>query len=501
MVTASFSILTVLIVFELGRTLYDRRVGLIAALLLTISGYATALGRLAFLDSPMVFFFALSMLCIAKWSQTRNQLWLYGFAAVAALAIQTKITGCLVLPIAFLYFLFTRQLRSLRIHTVLVSSIVFVVFLTPVLIQLAQNREQFMQFLSEGSDRVSDVSWLYYLSVLTDYEGYLIPLVWAAGIGVALRRRTDGDVLALSWILVVAVFFHAHPLKGFNYLLPIVPALSLVAARALSSAWQLMGPRSASVGLLLAVLVGASAFPLNDVLHDDAYVGLREAGNWLNENTEPDAGVLAMSRGSAHYALAYYGKRDAYPFGRFHLSTVLPGGAVVNPEPTTTGTPRDWVSFWPPRLIQHGTVSYLVFYTDAGDDPPDDPIVETATQIQFRRLVEDYGGKLVHTVYYNHEPRVWIYRVSKLLPKPQIKFSADAQRMMVEGEGFLMDSYVTISYHAAPLKLQPTDHRGSFSVAVPLPQRIRPLYFLTVKDGVGNYASSTGEHIWSDVND
>ena len=343
--SAAFSILTVLIVFELGRTLYDRRVGLIAALLLTISSYATALGRLAFLDSPMTFFFALSMLSMAKWTRSQNEAWLYSLAAASALAIQAKIGGGLVLPIAIFYVLVTRQYRSLRVRTVLISSTVFLTFLTPALVQLAENRGQFVQFLSEGSARVSKVPWDYYISVLVSYEGYLILSIWLAGILVAAAKRKSGDILSIIWVIVVAAFFYLHPLKGFNYLLPIVPVLSLVAARALSAAWSSMRLSRASAGLFLMLIVGASAFPLNSALHDDSYVGLREAGYWLKANTEPNAGVLSISRGSAHYGVAFYAERDSYPFGRFRLSTVLPGGLVVNPRQAPSGAPKDWVSF------------------------------------------------------------------------------------------------------------------------------------------------------------
>ena len=77
---------------------------------------------------------------------------------------------------------------------------------------------------------------------------------------------------------------------------------------------------------------------------------------------------------------------------------------------------RDWVSYWPPRLIRSRTVSYLVYYTDEGDDPPEAPIVESEQQKAFRNFIETYGGQLVHTVRRDHEGRAWIYRVIKLLP-------------------------------------------------------------------------------------
>ena len=501
-VSAAFSILTILIVFELGRTLYDARVGLIAALLLAISSYAVALGRLALLDSMLAFLFTLTMLCMAKWIQGRNPRWLYAFAAVSALAIQAKVVGGFVLAIFVLYLLMTRRYRSLSAGHVLVSSMIFLLVMTPAVVQVASNWGRFTQFLSEGGRRVSDVPWHYYVSIATSYEGYLLPLLWAAGVLYAMVKKEAGDLLCVLWIFTIVLFLEWHPLKAFNYLLPIVPALSVLAARAISSlSFLWAGGRPRSTGVVLALLVCVSVLPLNGVLRDDAYAGLREAGHWLKANTSADAGVMTVSRGSAQYAISFYAKRDSYPFGRFQLSTVLPGGAVLNPRPATRGSPTDWVELWPPRLIRDGTVSYLVYYTNAGDDPPDEPIVLTQTQRQFRQLIEDYGGRLVHTEYYKHEPRVWIYEVSKLLPKPQIVFSADPDQMRVEGDGFLVNSSVTIYYHGEPVAEQPTNQRGSFSAALPPPKRIEPSYFLTVEDEAGNYASSTGEHIWGDVDE
>ena len=67
-------------------------------------------------------------------------------------------------------------------------------------------------------------------------------------------------------------------------------------------------------------------------------------------------------------------------------------------------------------------MSYLVYYTDEGDDPPENPLVDSAHQERFRRFIEAYGGRLMHVVYRHHEGRAWIYKVTKLLPRPRITF-------------------------------------------------------------------------------
>ena len=67
---------------------------------------------------------------------------------------------------------------------------------------------------------------------------------------------------------------------------------------------------------------------------------------------------------------SFYAQRDAYPFGRFRLATVLPGGEIVHALPSTEGVmPRDWVALWPPQILEKGTVDYLVNYATSTTPP------------------------------------------------------------------------------------------------------------------------------------
>ena len=108
-VAATFSTLTIVVVFAIARSLYTRRAALIAALLLAVSSYSVVLGRLALLDSTLTFLVTLAMLCLVKWDRTSKPVWLYGFGACVALAIQAKIVGVLLLPILGGYLLVSRR--------------------------------------------------------------------------------------------------------------------------------------------------------------------------------------------------------------------------------------------------------------------------------------------------------------------------------------------------------------------------------------------------------
>ena len=498
-VAAVFSILTVPLTYAIGRTLFGRSTGLIAALLLAVSGYAIFLGRLALLDSTLTFCVTLAIYCGARWVRGGGDRWLYAFAAAAGLAVDAKVTGVLVLPVLGLALLLTHGYSRLTVRSVAISAVVFLICLAPAFYQLFEYGSLYLAFLADSIRRVSHVPWYYYPKVLARYDGYVLLVLAPVSLVVAAIRRSLGDILLATWILVFGVFQQAYPLKAFNYLLPLVPALALLGARALEQALSVVRRSWVAAPVALTIVLAASLPPVWSAVRVHDYAGMREAAYWLAENTAPDAGVMTLSQGSAQYVLAFYGRRDAYPFGRFRLATILPGGTVVRPSLRSDATPRDWVVFWPPRLLASGEVSYLVFYTNAGDDPPEDPIVRSSTQRQFQRLVEDYGGELVHTVYHNREPRVWIYEVTKRLPQPELTFSVERDVMRIEGRGFRLNAPVSLYYRGEFLAEVQADERGNFVTTVPVPATAGPVFYLVGVDSAGNYASTTGRHIWGDI--
>ena len=503
-VSAVFSTLTVPIAYELGRTLFNRRVAIGSAILLAVSSYTIALGRLALLDAALGFFFALSMLFAAKWIRSHQKLWLYAFAGAAALTIQVKVTGVLVLGIAALYLLASGEIREIRLRQWVRGGAVFILFMAPALIQLAADPQQFLALLGDSTRRLSNVPSSYYFLKLSSYEGFIFPTLWVLAVVIAVRWRAQGDKLLMAWILVGTLFFQLYPLKAYNYLLPLIPAYAVITARVIISATdRLVGaaryPRLARIMAPVAfgALLLSAVAPISNTLAAPQGPGLREAAMWLAEHTPKDAGVMTISQGSAQYAISFYSQRDAYPFGRFRLATVMPGGEILPPQLSSNGTPRDWVVYWPPRLIEGGVVSYLVYWIDQPDDPPDDPLVVTETQRQFRTLIEAYGGQLTYTVYSHHEPTVWIYQVGKLLPHPTLNVadrvpSKTGVDVRVQGAGYSLGSAVTLYYHRSRLGVFQADAQGRFTAQVRLPAPVRSSYQLLAIDSAGNRAIVTG---------
>jgi hypothetical protein len=503
--SAIMSTLTIIPIFLLGRELYGKWAGLTGGFLFAINGYSIAIGRLALLDSTMVFFFTFSMFFLAKWLSGRDDrpVWLYLLAISTAIAVMAKIVAFLIIPIAIVAIVSSRKVRKLPLNTAGIALVVFAASLAPAIYQLISYYETFKEFFSEGASRVINVPPTYYLEKLSFNAGVAFLILMAFGIGVALFHRKKEDLLCLFWIAIVFAFFQIQPIKGWNYLLPIIPAATILIGRAFVSVISFLRPiffvtgakqapntdgtsmneLRASVprgkmvaGIVVAWIFIASSYyqvftSITNITYERPFAGLREAAFWLRENA-PGKGVMTLSQGSAQYVLSIYGKIDAYPFGNYHLHTILPGGEVIPGPPN------------PDPLVQNGTVSFFVYYVSpsingAGDDPIHDPGTPTAGK--FVQFIHKYQSKVRHIVYDEYEglngeqvrkARAFIYEVGKRAPEPTIDsatFDIGKQVLHVEGSGFFSDAYVHVYLGRTLLRDLPTDEIGSFDADLNIP--------------------------------
>jgi Dolichyl-phosphate-mannose-protein mannosyltransferase len=494
-VSATMSVATVVVVYFIGRLLRGPRVAACAAVVLALSGYAVGLGRLALLDSTAALMVAVSLLFAVLWQRTPRALWLCALFASVALAVQAKVTTGLLAVAFAIALLLLQWWRELDRRSLGLAVLAGLVALVPAFVQVSANANIMWDFLKTSLHRASPVPWYYYLSTLVSYDGLVFVVILLAAVVAGAIRSTRRDVVIWAWVGVFTVFLIAYPLKAFNYVLPLLPALAVLAGIGLAS---ITVPRVRPAYLAAAATVvglGVSAPNLAAAVEDDSSAGMREAALWIKDNTAPGDGVMTLSHGSAQYVIPFYSGHDGYPYGRFRLDTVLPGGSVVSAPVTSRGQlPIEWVSGWPQKLIGDGRVNYLIYVTNPLDDPPEqDQFVGTMTQRDFRGLIEGYGGQLVHTVYYHHEGRAFIYRVTKRAPRPTVDFApASIDHLRVTGRGFAPLAAVSVTYHGSPVATTKTDGNGLVDLTLAMPDRAQLAYHLVLTDAQGNAASTTG---------
>ncbi|MEO7664763.1 MAG: AAA family ATPase [Candidatus Limnocylindrales bacterium] len=401
LVGAAIGVFTVYLVYRLGRSLYDRRVGLIAALFLAVMPYHVIVTRQVLLDGPMTMFATLALYTVAKYALTGERTWLFASGAAMGLTFLSKETGVVLLGAIFAFFAVAPAV-PVRVKELVVSLLIFlaVVAAFPLALILGGGggSSTAQQYLLWQLFRLPNHDIGFYLETVPSAVGMLV-------IGLALvgllrgRLRVDWrERLLLVWILVVVIFFVLWPVKGFQYLLPAVsPAVVLAARGAVAlGQWQpstrllgrparlarglarspaaarvlrpftglrervgalVPGPRSGRRVGLIAGIVALSLLvetvprlqpaSTGQLLAGGGGVrGGREAGLWIRDNTPGGAQVMTIGPSMANI-VQFYGHRKSF-------------GLSVSPNPLRRNPSYDALQN-PDLQIRTNALQYIVW--------------------------------------------------------------------------------------------------------------------------------------------
>lgn len=387
-ITAAFGVALVVICWAIGNVVRGRFLGFAMGMLAALCPYAVVVSRQMLLDGPMTTFVAATMLMLALWLRTRRIAWFYAAAGTAALAVLSKEMGVLVVPAVLLFVLFSRNLPIRWRRDLPIAGAIFALAIAPYPLSLAlgggaHTTNQFVlwQFFRQPNHDPS-----FYLTVVPSL-GYLTVVLAALGI-VSLRWRWQPfDTLAITLLLCNIAFFQVWPTKGFEYLMPVVPAVVYMAGRGAIALGEI-GPAlarpirmerfewrwAASFALALTLISSAPsaaraavtpvpADTASAIATDSDLVqgndsgrtflagsgGLaasRPTGEWIRDNTLPSARFLTIGPSFAN-VVQFYGQRKALAL------SVSPNPLRRNPqyEPVMN----------PDAAIRSGTIQYLVY--------------------------------------------------------------------------------------------------------------------------------------------
>jgi outer membrane protein assembly factor BamB len=241
--SAVFGALSLVVVFYLGRKLYNLYVGFLSALVLGTFTTFYVFARHAMTDVTFVFLILASIyfvLLSEKTEKTNQYVVLSGL--FFGLALMTKQIIALLIPlIVFSYFTATK--RSIRflftkrfalfwgVGLLVVSP--WVIYMT---IHFGSEFWQVFLVYSNITRAISPVEghvegYLYYFSYLVNNENlvWAILLPFAAGLCAfnSFIKRSKGDILILVWMSIVLGVFTFAQTKIFWYILPAFPAFAI----------------------------------------------------------------------------------------------------------------------------------------------------------------------------------------------------------------------------------------------------------------------------------
>jgi hypothetical protein len=394
-VSAVIGVITVLLVYALGKHLYSERAGLYAALFFALMPYHVVVTRQVLLDGSMTLCATLSLYLMARFADSRRAVWLYAAAAGIGLTFLSKEIGFIMIGAIYAFLALSPKL-PIRIRDIVVSGVVLVAIMLPfpltVLFAGGGGGGKTQQVLIWQLFRRPNHTWDFYPTVVPPAIGFGVILAALVGLWLLRNQNSWREKLLILWMVVPVVFFQVWPTKGFQYLLPIAPAVAILAARTLAH-WPLRSTRlgtwhlpQALPGLLAALVIAVSLFlPSWQRIHPsqtDTFLagsggvpGGREMGAWIKANVPEGATFLTIGPSMANI-VKWYAQERAY-------------GISVSTNPLHRNPSYEPVDN-PDYQMRNGEIQFLVW----------DSFSAERTRFFSEKLLgyaQKYHGRVVHT--------------------------------------------------------------------------------------------------------
>ena len=435
LISVAFGLGGVIATYATGSILYGRRVGLIAATMLALMPYHVVVTRQALLDGPETTLYAISIYQLARYIRTDQARWLFSAAFCSGLTVLAKETAVLLVPVAVVFLLLVPEIRIRFTHQlVAIGLFVIAVVPYPAAIIIGKGAGAAGSFLAWQLLRQPNHTWTFYGEMIPGAVGPLVLLAGLIGLVYVVRRGRWEDRLLTCWIAIPVAFFELWPVKGYQYLMPIAPAIAILvglfydrllaavmpsarvepwedpqvgkskvqikerrrlrlpAALDRAFAGRIGEERRQRAGVFataafLAITIVSLTVPTVSAVTSPSISGSlagtgglpggREVGTWVKDNVPQGATFLTEGPTLANI-IEFYGERRAY-------------GLSVSPNPIRRNPAYDPI-YNPDRSLQLNQVQYIATDIWSAERSP-------FFDALLRRYVKRYHGVLVYKQY------------------------------------------------------------------------------------------------------
>jgi outer membrane protein assembly factor BamB len=239
--SAIFGSLSLILVFYLGKKLYNSYVGFISALVLGTFATFYSFSKHAMVDVTFTFFIVASVYFFVVSEKTEKPLRYAALSGVFfGLALMTKQLQALLIPLIIFAFLLASR-GSMRFlfkkHFTLFWTTGLMLFSPWLIYMVVSYGEPFWQnyFVYSAFTRTMNPieghagSYLFYFNYLISNE-YLLAILLPFSVGLCIYKAIKGskaDTLILTWMTLVLLVFTFAQTKLFWYILPAFPAFAI----------------------------------------------------------------------------------------------------------------------------------------------------------------------------------------------------------------------------------------------------------------------------------
>jgi hypothetical protein len=323
-VPALLGVLMIIVTYMVGRTLYNRKVAMVSALVLAILPYHTILSRQVLLDVSLSFFFILTLYFVTLHLRcTKDFRWLYLVGVSSGLCFLSKEMG--------IFALITSILSMALIKTVTFKNLIIVIasfllasspYWIPIM-TIQEARNSALAYWHWQTSRDPNQSYNFYFTLISQEAlGYVLTGLFVLFIAYALKTKIIKKpevFISLIWIAIPFIFFQFLPVKGYAFILPLVPPFVLLGVSFLFSDWIKKIPHYWTVIIVLIPLIFAFSGPFAHYLLQIPPIHLvgsggephaREAAIWIRDNI-PHKGIFLTLDTRTANVIKYYSNNEA----------------------------------------------------------------------------------------------------------------------------------------------------------------------------------------------
>jgi 4-amino-4-deoxy-L-arabinose transferase-like glycosyltransferase len=323
-----FSGLALWAVFELAYYLYNGKVALLSAVILGIMPGVFWLSGYAMLETVLMFFVTVALLCFYRWIVTRRDRMLLFVGLALGLGFLAKyqmlVVGVVMLLGIVLFAQKSLMAAFRRFSLAIVAAVLVVLPWILVAYNVYRNEmlSQWFYAMAVGNPERSVYSTrfpipiFYFIEVVWPYSHFhpisvFVYTLCLAGLVFMFLRHRCADKFVLLWFVVIFVFFTVISNREWRYVVSLFPALAISAAVAilafggvLRRAWK----KSFSVSkrclvkvfsvIVTVMVVGAMLYSVYDaytfVSGQQVVIDINGAANYVTTNIEFGRSVMVL---------------------------------------------------------------------------------------------------------------------------------------------------------------------------------------------------------------
>ena len=250
LVAVTFSLLSVVVVFLIGRRMFGSKTGILSSVLFGIMPGIVWLSRMAMIETMLIFVFSLSMFFFFRWLQTSSERDRILSIVALAVGVIVKYQVIVVAPIVMLIgaFLWKRefvktQISSFMKFKFLLIAVVSIVIGLVALYELYASGllETLIYSIQVGTTERSiysmrfPVPLFYFIEMVWPYSNMhpISPLLYILslfGLGLFAFSRKAEDKFLLLWFVIVYLVFTAIPNRDWRYVTLLFPVMAIAAS-------------------------------------------------------------------------------------------------------------------------------------------------------------------------------------------------------------------------------------------------------------------------------